>query len=64
MTVRCIQGIGHGFIEHYFARGVYDRMPEEPQSILPQDIDEKIAAAMEVIEETLNKYLLETAAEV
>ena len=39
-------------------------MPEEPQSILPQDIDEKIAAAMEVIEETLNKYLLETAAEV
>lgn len=64
VTVRCIQGIGHGFIEHYFARGVYDRMPEEPQSILPQDIDEKIAAAMEVIEETLNKYLLETAAEV
>ena len=64
VTVRCIQGIGHGFIEHYFARGVYDRMPEEPQSILPQDIDEKIAAAMEVIEETLNKYLLETAPEV
>ena len=63
VTCRCIHGIGHGFIEHYFARGVYDRMPEEPNRILPQDIEKKIAEAMEIIESTLKKYLLESKEE-
>lgn len=58
VTCRCICGIGHGFIEHYFARGVYDRMPEEPNRILPQNIEEKIADSMDFIEGTLREYLL------
>lgn len=57
VTCRCICGIGHGFIEHYFARGVYDRMPEEPNRILPQNIEEKIADSMDFIEGTLREYL-------